>query len=284
MKPIFVLLLTLVVMNSALHSQSCCGPLGATASFASFTHDKHFRNAHMEPAPFTLAAPRGAMIHFDCADGNTGQAYELKAQNPTNQWVFVIHEWWGLNDHVKHDAEQLQQDLGNVNVLALDLYDGKVASTRDSAAKYMSEANETRIRSIISGAIAHVGEEAHVCTIGWCFGGGWSLQGSLMLGKQAGGCVMYYGMPEADEKKLATLSVPVLFIFAKKDAWINANVLKSFEERMKRLHKKLSVHSYNADHAFANPSNPIYDKEATEDAHKHTVAFLREQIEASVKH
>jgi carboxymethylenebutenolidase len=55
-----------------------------------------------------------------------------------------------------------------------------------------------------------VGNKAKVFTIGWCFGGGWSLQTALLGGNQVVGCVMYYGMPEADVNKLKTLHCDVI--------------------------------------------------------------------------
>ncbi len=270
----YFLLSLLLAFTMNLQSQSCCGPVGATASFAAFTTDKEFRAAHAEPLPFRLESPKGSMTSFEC-EGGSGHAYYIKSPHKTNRTLFVIHEWWGLNDYVKREAEKLQEALGDVNIMALDLYDGKVATTRDSAAKYMAAANEQRVRAIINGAIRMAGPDARICTIGWCFGGGWSMQSTLMLGEQAAGCVIYYGMPESDEKKLASLGVPVLFIFAKKDGWINTEVVHGFEERMKRLHKDLSVKSYDAEHAFANPSNPIYDKAAADDAHENVVRFLK---------
>src|SRR4030095_14836379 len=45
--------------------------------------------------------------------------------------VIMIHEWWGLNDNIKQMARSLASQ-GYV-VLAVDLYDGKVATTTDQA-------------------------------------------------------------------------------------------------------------------------------------------------------
>jgi carboxymethylenebutenolidase len=83
-------------------------------------------------------------------------------------------------------------DLSEVNVLALDLYDGMVADNRDSAMKYIQAVNTVRLENIIKGAIAYAGEDARIFTIGWCFGGMWSLQASILAGKQGAGelCTM----------------------------------------------------------------------------------------------
>jgi carboxymethylenebutenolidase len=202
----------------------------------------------------------------------------MKAKKPTNNWLFVIHEWWGLNDFVKHESEKIYNDLGDVNVLDLDLYDGKVAATREDAGKYMQAVKEDRAQAIIKGALAYVGPNAHIATIGWCFGGGWSLQASILAGKQDVACVMYYGMPEQDVNKLKALHADVLGNFANKDGWINPKVVATFEENMKAAGKKLEVHQYDADHGFANPSNPIYDSAATKDAYEHTIAFLKPRL------
>jgi carboxymethylenebutenolidase len=142
----------------------------------------------------------------------------------------------------------------------------------------MGEAKEERIRAIIKGALDYAGSKAKVGTIGWCFGGGWSLQTALMAGKQTSACVMYYGMPETDVEKLKTINGPVLGIFAKKDGWINPEKVKEFEANMKLASKKLTLKMYDADHAFANPSNPKFDKEAAADAHKVAVAFLKKNL------
>jgi carboxymethylenebutenolidase len=271
----FALLLPLTLFAQA--GKSCCAPT-STAEFAMLATDEKFRSAHLEPLPFTFVSENGKEITFKTADGVDGKGFEIKAAKETNATIFMIHEWWGLNDYIKQEAEKLQAELGNVNVIALDLYDGKVATTQQEAGKYMGEAKEERIRAIIKGALEYVGSKAKVGTIGWCFGGGWSLQTALMAGKQTSACVMYYGMPETDVEKLKTINGPVLGIFAKKDGWINPDKVKEFEANMKKASKKLTVKMFDADHAFANPSNPKFDKEAAADAHKSALAFLKKNL------
>ena len=272
----FIFFIAILSMNTQQsYSGSCCSQVSSTVRFASLTKSSSFRAAHPNPRPFTLSAQQGTMIEFTCEDSKSGLAYEVKANVASNKYVFMIHEWWGLNDYIKQEADKLQHELGDVNVIALDLYDGNVATSREQAAKLMSGVNEERVRNIIQGAIKYAGTDARICTIGWCFGGGWSLQTTLMLSSKAAGCVMYYGMPESDDKKLATLTVPVLGVFAKKDKWITVDVVKKFEQQMKSANKSLAVRSYDADHAFANPSNPQFNKEFTEDAHNACVEFFR---------
>jgi len=47
---------------------------------------------------------------------------------------------------------------------------------------------------------------------------------------------------------------------------------------MKAAGKKLTVKSYDADHAFANPSNANHNKKFTADAYKNTLAFFKKRL------
>jgi carboxymethylenebutenolidase len=280
MKKIF-LSTFLAVYASLAFSQSkmaCCAKPSATQQFAMLASDKKFVLSHANPRPYHFQSSIGKAITYNTPDGKTAGAYEMKAKAATDNWLIVVHEWWGLNDFVKHESEKLYHDIGNVNVLDVDLYDGKVATTREDAGKYMQAVNDARAQAIINGAIAYVGPKARIATIGWCFGGGWSLQASLLAGKQDVACVMYYGMPEKDINKLKGLNGDVLGNFANKDGWINPKVVGQFAADMKAAGKKLELHQYDADHGFANPSNPIYNSEATKDAYAHTIAFLKPRL------
>jgi len=278
-KLVFITLLTFGTLCAFSQSKmACCAKPSSTKQFAMLASDKKFVMAHANPRPYHFQSSIGKAITYTLADGTTANGFEFKAKKPTKNWLFVIHEWWGLNDFVKHESEKLYTDLGDVNVLDLDLYDGKVASTREDAGKYMQAVKEDRAVAIIKGAIAHVGPQARIATIGWCFGGGWSLQTALLTGKQSVATVMYYGMPEQDVNKLKALHSDVLGNFANKDGWINPKVVAKFDADMKAVGKKLYLHQYEADHGFANPSNPIYDSAATKDAYENTLAFLKPRL------
>lgn len=255
-------------------NQSCCQlEESATTTFAALANDAGFRNAHV--LADAIATPdKGKMIRFAVPGADSANAYYVAATQPTQQYLVLFHEWWGLNDFVKREAEQRAEALG-MNVIALDLYDGKVATTPDEAGQFMKACNETRARAIIGGAAAWAGPQAEFRTCGWCFGGGWSLQGALALGDRAKACVMYYGMPEKDVEKLKALNCKVLFIHASKDKWINDEVVAGFEKNMSAAGKSLRVERYDADHAFANPSGPRYVETAAKTANMVANDFLK---------
>lgn len=216
------------------------------------------------------------MITFDTPDGKTGQAFFLEAKDRSGQYLFVFHEWWGLNDHIKKEAENwFYEFAGTVNVVAPDLYDGAVANTAEGASELRSSMKTKRATAIVEGALNMAKPNSAIATIGWCFGGGWSLQTAIMAGENAKACVIYYGRPEKDVGRLKLLKASVLGIFAKQDPWITPEVVNNFKANMVLADNALEVRMYDAGHAFANPSNPDYDEEATKDAHQLAVAFIK---------
>ncbi len=239
---------------------------------------KEFASLHPDPLYFKTKDPKGKQISFKTPDGENGMGYEIRNKKQTKNFLFVIHEWYGLNDYIKQEAELLSSELENVNVIALDLYDGKVAATADSAMKYVSGVQSERLENIIRGAIAYAGTNAKIYTIGWCFGGMWSLQASILAGKQGAGCVMYYGRPETNITKLQQLNTDVIGFFGNQDKSITPEKVTEFENNMKAAGKNLTVFRFDAGHGFANPSNPIFNKEARNDAHKKTLEFLKMRI------
>jgi len=264
--------------KTTMSSMACCAKSSATQQFAMLASSKKFVMSHGTPKAFHFQSAIAKSITYKTPDGKESTALEWKAKRPTNNYLLVIHEYWGLNDWIKKISEQLYDDIGDVNVIALDLYDGKVATTQQDAGKYMQAVKEDRAQAIIKGAIEYAGPKAHIATIGWCFGGGWSLQASLLAGKQDVACVMYYGMPEKSVDRLKMLNADVLGNFANKDQWINTKVVAQFETDMKAAGKKLYLHQYDADHAFANPSSPNSNNEAAKQAYGYTLEYLKARL------
>ena len=280
MKSIYLILSLLLVSMFAFGQDDitiCHTP--ATEKFALFASNKNFNEEHQMPRAYVhVSQADGKMISFDCPDGVKGNGFILMASKKTNNWIFVFQEWWGLNDNIKKWAEDLYGELGNVNVIALDMYDGKLATDRENAGKYMQAFKQERGDAIVKGALAYAGKSAKVGTVGWCFGGGQSLQAALTAGKQTAGCVMYYGMPEEDVNRLKNLNSDVLNIWATRDQWINKEVMDKFEKNMAEAGKKLTIYSYDAEHGFANPSNAIFDEKAYQDSRMKTIEYFKSKF------
>ncbi|MFN7117144.1 MAG: dienelactone hydrolase family protein [Saprospiraceae bacterium] len=267
-------ILSLLLLFTACNNNKSAEKSGDMSQFA---EDTAFQAAHASPDSITFQ-PQGQMIQFATPDGKQGSAYALMTTQPSEKYLLVIHEWWGLNDHIKQTADMLFENLGDANVLALDMYDGQVTTNPDEAGKIMGAMKPERGTAIVKGALAKAGTNAKIGTIGWCFGGGWSLQSSILAGNQSKACVMYYGMPVENAKELAPLQAPVLGIFAKKDQWITPEVVNKFAALAKSTGKQVEIHQFDADHAFANPSNPNFDQKAAGEANELALAFLKTHL------
>jgi carboxymethylenebutenolidase len=234
--------------------------------------------------PKSMTAPKpikfsglGEEIRFDSPDGKQAHGYFIKAKKKSDKWLFVYQEWWGLNDYIRSESDKFYTDLkGEVNVLALDMYDGKVASDASEAGKLMQGANQERLDNIIKGGYQFAGKTAKVASIGWCFGGGLSLKSALTGKAQNVGSVMYYGMPVDDIEQLKTLNSDVLGLFATEN-WISKDVVENFAANMKKANKKLTYKIFDAVHGFANPSNTNHDREATKEAYDLALNYLKEK-------
>ena len=233
--------------------------------------------ASMHNAPLLVSAQdlQGKMIKFDVSDGVQANAYYLAPKKKSKKWLIVIQEWWGLNDQIKQEADKYFNDLKDMNVLAIDMYDGKVAATPDSAMKLTREANPERMTNIIRGAIQQAGADAAIYSVGWCFGGMWSLQTAILGGAKAKGTVMFYGRPETDMEKLKNIQCDIIGFFGNQDRSPSPEMVTAFEKNMEVAGKKLNTYKYDAGHGFANPSNPKFNAEATADSYAKAIAFLR---------
>jgi len=237
-----------------------------TPAFANMHPD--VRKANQEPL-------LGSMIQYKTSDGLMANGYFIPSKKKSKKWLIVIQEWWGLNDNIKHEADKYSKDLQDMNILAVDMYDGKVAAKADSAAKIMRSVNMDRLTNIIRGAITLAGDKASIYTVGWCFGGMWSLQSAILAGSQAKGTVMFYGRPENDLEKLKSIQCDVIGFFGNLDRSPAPAMVTEFENNMKTAGKNLVTHKYEAGHGFANPSNPSFNADAAADSYSKAIAFLK---------
>ncbi len=190
--------------------------------------------------------------------------------------IIVIHEWWGLNGNIEHWADRLAS--AGWAALAVDLYSGTVATTREQALAAMKTVDDTKAAGVIRAGIDFIAADPRIratkkAVIGWCFGGGWSLQAAL-TNPDIDGAIIYYGQLETDPAKLRSIKAKVLGVFARKDTGIPSEKVAEFEAALKQAGVPTEIHEYDAEHAFANPSNPVYDETSAADAWRHVLAFL----------
>jgi carboxymethylenebutenolidase len=234
-------------------------------------------------SPAAQVEPDGEIVSQDVTyagiDGNDIVGYLAKpATGEAKSGILVIHEWWGLNDNIRSMARQLAGE--GYATLAVDLYEGEVAETREDAGRLArgSRDNPGRGQQNLQQAWQFLKEEQgveKVGVIGWCFGGGWSLQAALMLGEGIDAAVIYYGRVITDRDALEALASPLLGIFGALDGGIPVATVREFQTTLDLLGKVASIHIYEgADHAFANPSGTRYNEKAAKDAWSKTLTFF----------
>jgi carboxymethylenebutenolidase len=196
--------------------------------------------------------------------------------------LVVIHEWWGLNDWVKEEASKLA-DQGYV-ALAIDLYRGKVATTPDEAHEIMRGVPQDRATRDLLAAATYLRSQKNVDpqrvgSIGWCMGGGYSLDLALNDPKLKA-VVINYGHLATDDASLKKINASILGIFGGQDRGIPPADVNKFEAQLKALGKTVEIHIFpDAGHAFENPNNKQgYRADDAVQAWKLTIDFLAKYL------
>jgi carboxymethylenebutenolidase len=200
--------------------------------------------------------------------------------------VVMIHEWWGLNENIKNMANLLAKQ-GFV-VLAADLYKGEVANNPERAMELVQIARNNQNNSInnLQSAVKYLSllpnvDSSKIASLGWCFGGGQSLQ--LALNSQEhplAATILYYGTPLVTDKALLSkIKWPLLGIFGDKDQAIPVEEINQFGTSLNQSGITNNIHIYKGlGHAFANPSGDNYAPKETEDAWQKTLSFLKKYV------
>jgi carboxymethylenebutenolidase len=225
--------------------------------------------------------PGGSMTPLKIGS-ETSQAYVARPKGKPQGALLVVHEYWGLNDWVKHQADELASQ--GYLALAIDLYKGKVATDPQQAMELMNTKDESWGDKVEEAGLEWLKQNAQgakVATIGWCMGGGESLKASLNDPKDVDATIMYYGMPITDLARLKKLRGPLLGIWAKRDRSITPEKVAAFDKALTEAGVRHEFHHYDADHAFANPSGGRFNPEAAKDAWDKTLKFLSANVRSS---
>ena len=229
--------------------------------------------------------------YFDQANGYlvypamTKENKSSNSKNDTLPAVIMIHENKGLNDNIKKMANLLARN-GYV-VLAVDLFKGEVTTDRNRSSELSQYVRDNQhiatanLKSAVKylSSLPNVNSEK-IVSLGWCFGGGQSLQ--LALNSQdhpLAATIIYYGRLLTDKSLLANIKWPVLGIFGDQDNSIPVDSVKAFEMVLNSNGIPNEIYIYKGvGHAFANPSGENYAPKETQDAWQKTLAFLEKHV------
>jgi len=205
-----------------------------------------------------------------------------RPENDVAKAVILIHEWWGINQHIR-DIARRYADAG-YNCVAPDLFRGRVAKDKEEAAALMQalaiEDGIETIRAAIDAAKKIYGFDSFAIT-GYCMGGTFALRAACEIPELKAAAPFYGDIPE--EKVLKNLTVPTLFIAGKRDAWINPQKVNELREAAQKYSLPVETVSYDADHAFFNDTRPeVYDPEAAKDAWQRVQEHFRERLAQAI--
>ena len=191
--------------------------------------------------------------------------------------IIVIHEWWGLNDNVRAMADRLAGE--GYMVLAVDLYGGETAESpagaRALTLEVVEDPNSANENIRAAYEFLTIAGAPRIGSLGWCFGGGWSLNTAQLFPDELDAAVIYYGQVTDDDEKLRPISAPILGLFGAEDTGIKVESVETFRASLERLRKNHEIRIYpGVGHAFANPTGTNYNAEAATDAWARTLEFL----------
>jgi carboxymethylenebutenolidase len=211
--------------------------------------------------------------------GNSTGFLARPVSTETFPGIIMIHESWGLNENMKETAMKLASQ-GYV-VLAVDLFYGRVATDAQTAMELVSSFDEQQAISNMNSAISYLQNSDNIGkigSIGWCFGGGQSLNLALN-NKNIDATVIYYGKLVTEQETLLKIRSPILGIFGELDQGIPVEQVNEFENALNELEIPNTIHIYpGVDHAFANPTGARYAPAETEDAWNKTLEFFKNNL------
>lgn len=219
----------------------------------------------------------GSLITFTRPDGKGCRGY-LATAGEGKPGVVVIQEWWGLNAQICGIADRLA--AAGFNALAPDLYEGRVAQDADEASHMMNGLDFPQAtHQDLRGAVEHLkGLGGKLGVMGYCMGGALAVATAVHVpGVTA--VVCYYGIPPKDFADPASIRIPFLGHFAKRDDWCTPAAVAALEQALLAGGGQPEIHHYDADHAFCNERRPeVYDAAAAALAWERTLAFWRKHL------
>jgi carboxymethylenebutenolidase len=231
---------------------------------------------------FGFAAVKTENVTFRAGEETVGAYLALPEAGGRHPALVVIHEWWGLNDWVKEQARKFAEN-GYV-ALAVDLYRGQVATDPGEAHELMRGLPQDRAVRDMKAAFDYLAsrpdvDPSKIGSVGWCMGGGYSLDLALNEPRLAA-CVINYGHLVTDPAEIARIPAPILGNFGGQDRGITPDDVHAFEKAVNAAGKSIDVKIYlDAGHAFENPNNKAgYRAADAADAWQRMIDFFNKTL------
>jgi carboxymethylenebutenolidase len=241
----------------------------------------------------------GKMIELEF-DGTPIEAYEAVPTGEVKGGIIVIHEVWGLSEHIKSIADRFAREgylavapelLSETDIakhadrLMLDLFNPEKRNEAQPKLRALmapmqepgfGEKTLGRVQACFDYLYAKPETRQMVAITGFCFGGSYSFS-LAMAEPRLKAAVPFYGHANlSDAGELRKIACPILAFYGEEDAGLMEN-LPNVKAEMQTADVDFTAHVYpDCGHAFFNDTNPYaYNKSAAKDAWQRTLGFLR---------
>jgi len=235
----------------------------------------------VEQLPADITAHGQRNFTFKVEGREDGQGYLAEAGRYAQNAIILLQEWWGLNKSICVIAETFATQ--GFAVLAVDIYRGKVADSRETAGHLMGGLDfGSAVQDILAAARA-LKEKGYkkIGITGFCMGGALTIA-SVASGSEFSAAVPFYGVPDLTKVPLANIKIPVLAHFGDKDeakGFSDPETAHKLEAAAKEAGVDFTLHMWSAGHAFMNQANPkTYDPEIAKQALHETLEFFRKNL------
>lgn len=197
--------------------------------------------------------------------------------------AIVIHEIWGLVDHIKDVASRLARE-GYV-ALAVDLFEEKTVAKLEEGRGLREKFTEEKILGDLNGGfnclktLSFV-NQSRIGSVGFCMGGGLSLL-LACHNRELAAAVVFYGRNPSPIDLVKNVQCPILGNYAGADLAITESDINLLKQTLTKYGKVFDIKVYpGAPHAFFNDTRESYRPEAAKDAWERTLRFFSKQLKA----
>jgi carboxymethylenebutenolidase len=227
---------------------------------------------------------RGPNDNFEEAAMSTQVKFASKTGEPANAGkagsILVIHEWWGLSDHIKALCDRFAQ--AGYLALAPDLFHGKRPATQEQAGQAMMQLDKKKAVAEIGDAAAfvkgHARSNGKVAVVGFCMGGALTFAAARYVDGLAA-ALPFYGLPDVPVDEFAKVRVPIQAHFARKDDWAKASVAEDIQRKVRSGGGQMDLYVYESGHAFMRSTDPqVHDAANAKVAWDRAIDFLKKHL------
>jgi carboxymethylenebutenolidase len=221
----------------------------------------------------------GIHVEVPLPDGDSFRGYEATPDGASIATVLIVHEWFGLNEGIRSQADRFA--AAGFRALAVDLYGGKVAGDAESARRLAAEMKTQHAMHVISAAAEHVRKRldggGKVCIAGFCLGGAVALAAAGHV-EGFSAAATFCGMPPTRYRDVQRIHAPVMGHYGLRDPLLPVAQPRALFDDLIGAGKRAMFYAYDAGHAFMRDGSQSYHAAVAELAWQRTLGFFREAV------